>query len=189
MQTLKTTLMACAVAAALLGCAPKPPGTASVIEDKVYSVTPPAITVKTGIVTAELTDMKVTERVEKDSGRIETPAKLTAKLKLQNSSPDQTVRLISGKMVYIDTRGQPIKIEEARTEPVIRFTSATSSQLDPGQDATQSIDVDFPANALKAKQLKQIRLDIVYAPTAYRQETANLAVTIGGSEPLASAAK
>jgi hypothetical protein len=189
MDMWKLTLVACAVSVALLGCTPKAASTASVIEDKTYAVTPPAITVKTGIVTAELTDMKVTERVEKGSTRIETPAKLTAKLKLQNSSPDQTVRLISGKMVYLDTNGQPIKVEEARTEPVIRFTSASSSQLDPGQDASQSIEVDFPAEALKAKKLKEIRLDLVYAPTAYRQETAKAAVSIGSSEPLASAAK
>ncbi|MGZ8155381.1 MAG: hypothetical protein ACXWUK_08795 [Burkholderiales bacterium] len=189
MQTLRMTLLAVAVAAALVGCGPKSPSTATVIEDKVYSVTPPAMTVKVGIVTAELSDMKVTERVEKDSGRIETPAKLTAKLKLQNSSPDQTVRLISGKMVYVDIHGNPIKIEEARTEPVIRFTSASSSQLDPGQDTTQSIDVDFPANALKAKTMKEMRLDLVYTPATFRQETARLAVTIGPSEPLAASAK
>jgi hypothetical protein len=161
-----------------------------VIEDKVYAVMPPAMTVKVGIVTAELTEMKVTERVEKGSDKIDTPAKLSAKLKLVNSSPDQTVRLISGKMVYIDTQGKPIKVEEARTEPVIRFTSVSASQLDPGQDASQSIDVDFPAEALKAKKLKEIRLDLVYAPTAYRQETAKVAVSIGaGSEPLAAVTK
>jgi hypothetical protein len=189
MYVFRTTLMSFAVAGALLGCTQKTPGMATVIEDKVYSVTPPAMTVKAGIVTAELTDMKVTERVEKESGRIESPAKLSAKLKLQNSSPDQTVRLISGKIVYMNQQGEPIKVEEARTEPAIRFTSAASSQLDPGQDATQSIDVDFPANALKARMLKEIRLDLIYAPTAYRQETGKLAVTIGLSEPLASAAK
>ena len=110
-------------------------------------------------------------------------------MKLTNSSSDQTVRLIGGKMVYVDTQGRPIKIEEARTEPAIRFTSVNSSQLDPGQEATQSIDVDFPAEALKAKKLREIRFDLVYAPTAYRQETANVVVSIGIGEPLASAAK
>jgi hypothetical protein len=181
MRIWKTTLAACALAAAFGGCAPKSPTAAVIVEDKIYSVTPPATTVKAGIVTAELTEMKVTERVEKESGRIDTPAKLTAKLKLTNGSPDQTVRLISGKMVYVDMQGQPIKLEEARTEPVIRFTSVSSSQLDPGQDMSQSIDVDFPAAALKGKKLKEIRLDLVYAPAAYRQETANVAVSVGGS--------
>jgi hypothetical protein len=191
MRIWTTTLMACAVTAALLGCTPKPLSNAVVIEDKVYAVTPAMMTVKTGIVQAEITEMKVTERVEKGSGRVETPAKLTAKLKLKNGSSDQTVRLIGGKMIYIDTQGNPIKLEEARTEPTLRFTSASSSQLDPGQDSTQSIDVDFPAEALKAKKLREIRLDLVYAPTAYREETAKIAVTIGsgGPEPLASAAK
>jgi hypothetical protein len=173
--------MACAVAAAVLGCAPKTPGTVAVIEDKVYTVTPATMTVKAGIVQAEITEMKVMERVEKGSGRIDVPAKLSAKLKLKNSSSDQTVRLIGGKMVYIDTQGNPIKVEEARTEPAIRFTSMSSSQLDPGQDATQTLDVDFPAEALKAKKLKEIRLNLIYAPTAYRQETATVAVSIGGS--------
>lgn len=181
MRIWTTTLMACAVAAAMLGCAPKVPGTAAVIEDKVYTVTPATMTVKAGIVQAEITEMKVMERVEKESGRIDVPAKLTAKLKLKNSSSDQTVRLIGGKMVYIDTQGHPIKLEEARTEPAIRFTSMSSSQLDPGQDATQTLDVDFPAEALKAKKLKEIRLNLIYAPTAYRQETATVAVSIGGS--------
>jgi hypothetical protein len=181
MRIWTTTLMAGAVAAAMLGCAPKAAVTAAVIEDKVYTVTPATMTVKAGIVQAEITEMKVMERIEKGSGRIDVPAKLTAKLKLKNSSSDQTVRLIGGKMVYIDTQGNPIKLEEARTEPAIRFTSMSSSQLDPGQDATQTLDVDFPAEALKAKKLKEIRLNIIYAPTAYRQETATVAVSIGGS--------
>ncbi|HEY0336263.1 MAG TPA: hypothetical protein VGC70_02905 [Burkholderiales bacterium] len=181
MKIWTSTLMACAVAAAVLGCAPKTPGTVAVIEDKVYTVTPATMTVKAGIVQAEITEMKVMERVEKGSGRIDVPAKLSAKLKLKNSSSDQTVRLIGGKMVYIDTQGNPIKVEEARTEPAIRFTSMSSSQLDPGQDATQTLDVDFPAEALKSKKLKEIRLNLIYAPTAYRQETATVAVSIGGS--------
>jgi hypothetical protein len=189
MRIWTTTLMACAVTAAMLGCTPKPPGAVVVIEDKTYAVTPATLTVNAGIVQAELTEMKVTERVEKGSGRIDTPAKLTAKLKLKNGSTDQTVRLIGGKMVYIDMSGNPIKIEEARTEPTLRFTSASSSQLDPGQDSTQSIDVDFPAAALKEKTLKEIRLDLVYAPASYREETAKLAVSIGRGESLASAAK
>ena len=63
MHTLKGMLMAAAVATALLGCTPQVPSPGIVMEDKSYPVTPQAVTVKAGIVTAELTDMKVTERV------------------------------------------------------------------------------------------------------------------------------
>jgi hypothetical protein len=54
-----------------------------------------------------------------------------------------------------------------------------AERLDPGQEATQVVDVDFPAEALQAKKLKTIRLELVYLPSSYREETVNLAVSIG----------
>jgi hypothetical protein len=168
-----------AVAAMTLGCSQQS-GTAVVIEDKVYTVTPASVTVKAGIVTGEVTEMKVTERVEKGSGRLVSPAKLTGMLKLKNSSKDQAVRLVGGKIQYIDAQGQPIKLEETRTEPTIKFATYGSERLDPGQDATQSVDVDFPAEALKTKKLKEIRLELAYIPSPYKEETVNFTVVIGG---------
>jgi hypothetical protein len=69
---------------------------------------------------------------------------------LKNSSANQTVRLVAGKIQYIDAEPQPIKLEETRTEPTLKFQTYGSDRLDPGQEATQSLDVDFPAEALKA---------------------------------------
>ena len=182
MRALTGVMVVTAIAAATFGCNPKPPGTAAVIEDKVYTVTPDQVKVKAGIVTGEVTEMKVTERVEKGSGRVDSPAKLTAKLKLTNSSTDQTVRLLGGKILYLDDQGQPIKIEEARTEPAIKFPSSYNSpdRLDPGQDATQYVEVDFPAAALKAKKLKEIRIELTYIPSSYKLQTTNFNVSIGG---------
>ena len=169
------------LAAANFGCAPPATGTTMLIEDKVYTVTPASVKVRAGIVTGEVTEMKVTERVEKSSGRVESPAKLTGSLKLKNTSVDQTVRLVGGKIQYIDPQGQPIKLEESRTEPTLRFaTYGSTERLDPGQDATQTLDVAFPAEALKAKKLKEIRLELVYLPSPYKEETVNFTVSIGG---------
>lgn len=174
------TMVAMAVAATTLGCSQQSSGPAVVIEDKVYTVTPAAVKVKAGIVTGDVTEMKVTERVEKGSGRVVSPAKLTGKLVLKNSSTNQTVRLVAGKIQYIDAQGQPIKLSEAQTEPAIKFATYGAEQLGPGQDATQSMDVDFPAEALKAKKLKEIRLDLAYIPSPYKEETVNFTVSIGG---------
>jgi hypothetical protein len=91
-----------AVAAMTFGCGQNPSTPAAVIEDKVYTVTPPAMAVKAGVMTGEVTEMRITERVEQGSGSVVTPAKLTGKLKLQNSSTDQTIRLIGGKIQFID---------------------------------------------------------------------------------------
>ena len=178
------TIVAAAIAAAVigltLGCSQQQSGTGSVIEDKTYTVTPASVTVKAGIVTGEVTEMKVTERVEKGSGRLVSPAKLTGMLKLKNTSANQTVRLVGGKIQYVDTQGQPIKLEEKRAEPTIKFATYGAERLDPGQDATQSVDVEFPAEALKAKKLKEIRLELAYIPSPYKEETLNFSVSIGG---------
>jgi len=170
------------IAAANVGCTPPATATTMPIEDKIYSVTPAAVKVKAGIVTGEVTGMKVTERVEKGSGRVESPARLSGSLKLKNTSVDQTVRLIGGKMQYIDAQGKPIKLEKSRTEPTLKFStySSNADRLDPGQDATQLLDVDFPAEALKAKKLKEIRLELVYLPSPYKEEAVNFTVSIGG---------
>jgi uncharacterized membrane protein YeaQ/YmgE (transglycosylase-associated protein family) len=164
-----------------LGPSGQPAATAApVVDDKTYAVTPAALKVKAGIVTGEVTDMKVTERVEQGSGRVVSPAKLTANLWLKNSSGNQTVRLVAGKIQYIDTEGNPIKLEGMRVEPALRFGTTGSEQLDPGQQTIQSLDVDFPAEALKARKLKEIRLELAYIPSPYHQETVNFPVSIGG---------
>ncbi len=177
---LGVTIVTTAVAAITLGCSQQPSGPQVVIEDKTYTVTPASVTVKSGILTGEVTEMKVTERIEKGSDRLVAPAKLTGTLKLKNSSKDQAVRLLTGKLLYIDAQGQPIKIGEGRTEPLLKFASYGAETLDPGQEATQSVDVDFPAEALKAKKLKEIRLELAYIPTSYKEDTINFTVAIGG---------
>ncbi|PYM30477.1 MAG: hypothetical protein DME15_19655, partial [Candidatus Rokuibacteriota bacterium] len=107
-------------------------------------------------------------------------AKLTARLVLKNSSANQTVRLVAGTIQYIDVQGRPIKLEDARTEPTLKFSTYGSDRLDPGQEASQSLDVDFPAEALKAKKLKEIRLELAYIPSPYHEETVNFIVSVGG---------
>ena len=91
-----------AVAATTLGCGQTSSTPAAVIEEKVYTVTPPSMAVKAGVMTGEVTEMKITERVDKGSGVVVSPAKLTGKLKLLNSSTDQTIRLIGGKIQFIE---------------------------------------------------------------------------------------
>jgi uncharacterized membrane protein YeaQ/YmgE (transglycosylase-associated protein family) len=161
-----------------LGPAPQPAATAAVIEDRTYTVTPAAMKVQAGVVRGEVTEMKVTERVEQGSGRVVAAAKLTATLTLKNTSANQTVRLVAGKLSYVDAQGRPIKLEATQTEPNLRLATYSSDRLDPGQETTQSLDVDFPAEALKARKLKEIRLELAYIPSPYREETVTFAVSI-----------
>lgn len=131
-----------------------------------------------------MTDIAVIERVEDGSGRIDTPARLTGKLVLTNVSSDQSVRLLGGKLLYIDSQGKPIPLEENRSEPSLKTSSAygTQDRLDPGQESTQSVEAEFPADALQAKRLKEIRLEVLYIPSAYKQQTMNFGVSVGAPE-------
>jgi hypothetical protein len=141
-----------AFAVVTLGCGQKPVARVA-IEDKVYTVTPDEVQVKTGVVTGSITELKVTERVEQRHGARRAPAKLTGKLKLTNSSADQSVRLIGGKILYIDDQGALIKMR--RRAPNRRSSSRprtnSTDRLDPDRDSTQTVEVDSPPAALKAR--------------------------------------
>ena len=151
------------------------------VKDKLYAVTPDAMKVKAGILTGEMTAMKIVERVEDGSGRIESPARLTGKLVLTNVSPDQTVRLLGGNVVYIDMQGKPIPLENNRTEPTLKLSSSYGNQerLDPGQEVSQSVEAEFPVDGLKGKRLKEIRVDLQYIPSTYRRESLRFGVAVG----------
>ena len=171
-----------AVAVMTLGCAQGPAATAAMVEDKTYTVTPASVMVKAGIITGEVTELRVMERVEQGSNRVVSPAKLTGTLRLKNTSANQAVRLVAGKILYIGANGRPIELEDSRTEPVVKFSTYGSERLDPGQEGTQSLDVEFPAEALKAKTLKEIRLELAYIPSPYQEESINFTVSIGAGK-------
>jgi hypothetical protein len=175
------TMAAVAVAALLVGGCSKPPATpAAQIKDMNYAVTPASVKVKAGILSGEMTELKVSERVEDGSGRIDTPARLTGKLTLKNVSSDQSVRLLGGNVIYMDMQGKPIPLEANRAEPTLKVSSYNSQdRLDPGQEAVQAVEAEFPAAGLKAKRLKDIRVDLLYIPSAYKRETMNFGVSLG----------
>ena len=149
------------------------------VADKVYPVTPSSITVKTGMITGEVIELKVTERVEKGTERVVSPARLTGKLRLENTSANRTVRLVEGKLLFMDAHGQRIKLDGADADPIVKFTTYGNERLDPGQDTSQTLDVEFPVEALKANRLKEIRLELAYVSSPFREETVNFIVSIG----------
>ena len=152
------------------------------VADKVYPVTPSSITVKTGMITGEVIELKVTERVEKGTERVVSPARLTGKLRLENTSLNRTVRLVEGKVLFMDAHGQRIKLDGAHADPIVKFSTYGNERLDPGQDTSQALDVEFPVEALKANRLKEIRLELAYISSPFREETVNFIVSIGAGK-------
>ncbi|MBI2203897.1 MAG: GlsB/YeaQ/YmgE family stress response membrane protein [Candidatus Rokubacteria bacterium] len=165
-----------------LGPTQQPAATAAMVEDRTYAVTPASMKVKAGIVAGEIDNLKVVERVDTGSAQVVSAARLTGMLRLTNTSTNQTVRLVGAKLHYLDTAGRPIEMEMPRSAPSFKFTASGSERLDPGQDAIEALDVDFPTEALKAKNLKEMRLELVYIPSPYREETVRIPVSIGAGK-------
>jgi len=177
---IRSILAAAVLAAGTAGCSPQQPQQAATVSDKTYAVKPDALTVTGSLLSGALTEMKVVERVEDGSGRIDQPARLTGKLVLTNVSKDQSLRLLGGRVLYIDSQGRAIPLEDQRTAPTLNASQSYGNQerLDPGQEASQPVEAEFPAEALKMKRLKEIRLELLYIPSAYKQETMSFGVSI-----------
>ena len=173
-------LAACALLAA--ACSSKSPQTASpVISDKTFSVTPDTVKVKAGIVGGELSGLKVVERVEEGTGRVDAPPRLSGKLVLRNLSSDQSVLLGGGKLVYIDARGQPIDLGPSRTPAQIALAESygsSSARLEPGENISRDVDVDFPEAALKDAALKDIRVQVKYTAEPFKREALDFPVAL-----------
>ena len=175
---IRSAIASAVFAAVTLGCTPPQAPSSAAVNDKIYPVTPGAVTVKGSLFSGALTEMKVVERVEDGSGRIDQPARLTGKLVLTNVSHDQSLQLLGGKLLYIDAQGKPIPLEDQRTEPTLKVSYGGQERLDPGQDAAQQVEAEFPVAALKMKRLKEIRLELLYIPSAYKQETMDFGVSV-----------
>ena len=174
-----------AVAAALAGCSQKAPEAAAPqISEKVFDLTPGSIKVKSGIVGGELTRMRVTERVEDGTGRVDYGPRLSGRLVLRNLSTDQSVLVDGGKLVFADGADKAIALPSEATPPAIRLGDSyntTSARLDPGQELSRDIDVDFPGEALKPGKLHEIHLQLKYTAAPFKRDLLEFPVAVGKS--------
>ena len=173
-------LVSAAAAALVQGCSPRS-AAAPIAADRLYAVQPDEVRAQAGTIAGEIVRMKITQRIEQGSGRIVSPARLSGRLFLQNTSADQTIRVARAWISYFDADGQPILVESDSAEPGIAFGSSSGAlrRLDPGQSATELLDAVFPAAALKPGTLKQIRVRLELS-NVRRVEMLNFVASIAG---------
>jgi len=173
-------IVSAAAAAMAQGCSPRSVA-APIAFERLYAVQPDEVRAQAGTIAGEIVRMKITQRIEQGSGQIVSPARLSGRLFLQNTSPDQTIHVARAWIGYFGTEGQPILPESDRREPGIAFGSSSGAlrRLDPGQNATELLDAEFPAAALNAGTLKEIRVRLELS-NVRRVETLNFAASVGG---------
>ena len=148
--------------------------------EKTFILTTSNALMKVDFLSGQLQGLTITERVDPKNGTVVDPPELRGTLKLKNISSDQSARLIGGKLLFLDAKGQAIPIAEGRGDTSFTFSSYETQRLDPGQETTQVIDVPFPRGGLKANDLQTARLDLTYLPSAYRKQTVNYTVSLKG---------
>lgn len=165
---MKTRIVPTGIAVVLLafgavGCSQQQQGgAASQGEEKTFAVKPATSELRIGFLTGQLTDLKIVERVNQKTGEVVQAPRLRGTLKLRNATLDQTARLISGSLEFLDAGGKPIPLVASREEPRFTFYAYSADRLDPGKETSRDFDVSFPAAALDGQRLSDIRAEVTY---------------------------
>jgi hypothetical protein len=164
---------------AMLGACTEKPGAATPrITEKTFRLRPATVPVRVGVLTGELADLSVTERVNAKTGAIIYAPELRGTLRLKNGSSSEAVRILEGELQFLDASGTRIGTPDDDGTLRLHLYSTASERLDPGKEITQSLSVPFPASALNAKTLAEIRLGLTYLPTPYRHESVDVPVVV-----------
>jgi hypothetical protein len=145
---------------------------------KTVVLKPATIPVQVGILTGQLSNLSVVQRVNAETGEVVYAPQLRGTLQLRNGSSDQAVRLVAGHVEYLNASGAPIELAAERPDTSFAFYSYSTERLDPGAEMSHGVDVPFPATALDGKALSDIRLRVTYLPVPYHQESVEIPVTI-----------
>jgi hypothetical protein len=148
------------------------------IEEKIFRITSETPPVRFSFLTGELSDVRVTERVNADTGEVTYGPVLKATLKVRNGAEDESARLVGGELTYIDVQGRPIKLADGRGDTGFTFGSYGDERLDPGANVSKDIDVPFPVAALKGETLGELRLRLRYVALPYRESTARIPASV-----------
>lgn len=147
------------------------------ITERTFAVDVGETPVRVGFLSALLTNVSVMERVQEGSGEVVDPPKLRGTLKIKNTSEDRTARLVGGRLRYLGPDGKAIALAAGREAPTFTFYSY-GDRIDPGKETSLSLDVPFPAAAVKDTALGDMQLELTYVPTPFVTEAATIPTTL-----------
>jgi hypothetical protein len=148
-------------------------------EEKRIVLNPQDSTWRLSVLTGELQNLRVAERVDEGTGKVTEPPMLRATVTVRNTSADRTIRLIAARVEYLGADGKPIPLPKNRQNTSFVFAYQPEN-LDPGKAVSTQIEVPFPSAALKSKKLQDIRVDLQFTPLPYKDESVNLPESISG---------
>jgi len=165
------TFVALSLAVGFLGCSSKEQKVEVPKQEQVTkNLLPPKAKVAGKNFLVELNDLKVSMTVDTTSKEIVDTPILNGNIKITN----QTKGLLDIQGVtfeYLDEAGKPIAYKPQ--EKIIKVY-AFWRILKPGETAEGNFNTTIPRDAVKAKTLSKIQVDLVYVPSPFSRDTLTL---------------
>ena len=164
------TFVALSLTLGFLGCSTQQKAEAPKQEQVTKSLVPPKAEVMGKNFAVVLNDLKVSMMVDTASKEIIDTPTLRGNIKITNKTQG-LLDIQAVTLEYLDEAGKPIAYKP--TEKMTKVYPFWKT-LKPEETAEGNLDTTIPGNAVKAKVLGKIQIDLVYVPSPLSRDTLTL---------------
>lgn len=141
-------------------------------EEITVALTPATQEVKGEQFTLQLSDLSLIKTVDKSTKELTTTPSLKGTIKISNHS--KNILDVQGVTIqYLDRSGNPIPFKTGEKKVAV---STYWTDLQPGKDSDNYLDVTVPMAAIKEKSLNKIQVSVVYIPSPLKREALEVPV-------------
>jgi hypothetical protein len=143
-------------------------------EEITVGLTPSTQEVKSEFFTLQLSGLKIIKTIDKPTKELTITPSLRGSIKISNHS--KNILDIQGVILqYLDGAGNPIPFKTGEKKVTV---STFWTDLSPGKELENSLDVTIPMAAVKANLLNKIQVTVVYVLSPLERETMEVPVRI-----------
>lgn len=141
-------------------------------EEVVVGLAPATQEIKGEQFTLQLSNLRIIKTVDKSSKELTTTPSLKGNIKILNHS--QNILDVQGVTIqYLDLSGNSIPFKTGEKKVTV---STYWTDLQPGKEAENYLDVTVPMAAVKEKSLNKIQVRVVYIPSPLKRESMEIPV-------------
>ena len=142
------------------------------IEEITVALTPSTQEIKGEQFTLQLSNLRISKTIDKSTKELTTTPNLKGNIKITNHS--KNILDVQGVTIqYLDNSGNPIPFKTGEKKVTV---STYWTDLQPGKEAENYLDVTVPMAAVKEKSLDKIQLSVVYIPSPLKREALEIQV-------------
>jgi hypothetical protein len=142
------------------------------IEEITVAVTPSTQEIKGEQFILQLSNLRILKTIDKSTKELTTTPNLRGNIKITNQS--KNVLDVQGVTIqYLDHSGNPIPFKTGEKKVTV---STYWTDLQPGKEAENYLDVTVPMAAVKEKSLDKIQVNVVYIPSPLKREALGIPV-------------